>query len=107
MTTIDRQQAESLRSTRYTRARSLLVNRPNNKDEILFLAATSDALLSIDSSQYPTVNLNNSGSVALSTNDNPGYARFPPKSDQKYAAQGAQAVELPALGDVDLRALVC
>ena len=65
LTAIDRQQAESLRSTWHARARSLLINRPNNKDENLFLAATSDALLSIDSSQYPTVNPNNSPDTAL------------------------------------------
>lgn len=65
LTAIDRQQAESLRSTWHARARSLLINRPNNKDENLFLAATSDALLSIDSSQYPTVNPDNSADAAL------------------------------------------
>ena len=65
LTAIDRQQAESLRSRWQVRARSLLINRPNNKDENLFLAATSDALLVIDSSQYPTVNPNNSPDTAL------------------------------------------
>ena len=65
LTAIDRQQAESLRSTWHARARSLLVDRPNNKDENLFSAATSDALFSIDSSQYQTANPNNSPDTAL------------------------------------------
>ena len=65
LTAIDRQQAEKLRRTWRARARSLLDNRPNNKDENLFLAATSAALLGIDSSQYSTTNPNNSLNTAL------------------------------------------
>ena len=65
LTAIDRQQAEKLRRTWRARARGLLDNRPNNKEENLFLAATSDALLSIDSSQYLMVNPKNSLNTAL------------------------------------------
>ena len=65
LTAIDHQQAESLRRRWQARARSLFINRPNNKDENLFLAATSDALLIIDSSQYPTTNPNSSPDTAL------------------------------------------
>ena len=46
------------------------------------------------------------GSAALSTNDNPGYAFFPPLSDQHHLEQGLAAAALPTGSHALLRALV-
>ena len=62
---IDRRQAERLRRTWRAKALTLLSNRPNNKDEALFYAATGNSLLWIDSSQYQTANFNNEPDTAL------------------------------------------
>jgi hypothetical protein len=51
----DRQQAESLQRTWHKKAHQQLATRQSGKDEKLFYEATSDALLSINGSQFPVV----------------------------------------------------
>jgi hypothetical protein len=52
LTANDQDQAHRLRERWHERATSLLLDRPSDADEALFYAATGDALLSIDGSQF-------------------------------------------------------
>jgi hypothetical protein len=95
----DPHQAQEIRRKWHDKAQHQLESRRSAKDEILFYAATSDALLSIEGPQYPASNSELSQDAALMRWKEIAWISFEAKpamrqlaSAQRYRKSPAQAI---------------